>query len=85
LKRALFTSLMLAVCLNVYAQKQVLTVAAFPAVDKIVKDSVAEWKKTHPNVEVNVVSRAYADHHTAMTTALVSGCSVRTLVCQLCL
>jgi multiple sugar transport system substrate-binding protein len=80
LKRALFTSLMLAVCLNVYAQKQVLTVAAFPAVDKIVKDSVAEWKKTHPNVEVNVVSRAYADHHTAMTTALATASSMPDLI-----
>ena len=54
------------------AQKTVLTVAAFPAVDEIVKASLAEWTKKHPNVEVRVVGREYADHHTAMTTALAA-------------
>ena len=54
------------------AQKVSLTVAAFPAVDDIVKASVQEWQKKNPNVEVKVVSREYADHHTAMTTALAT-------------
>lgn len=54
------------------AQKTVLTVAAFPAVDEIVKASLTEWKKKHPQVEVRVVSREFADHHTAMTTALAA-------------
>lgn len=54
------------------AQKTVLTVAAFPAVDEIVKASLSEWKKNHPQVEVRVVSREFADHHTAMTTALAA-------------
>ncbi len=52
-----------------YAQ-EVLTVAAYPAVDSIVKAALPAWQKKYPNVEVKVVSRAYADHHTAMTTAL---------------
>ena len=69
-------SLILAACALVssaaLAQKTVLTVAAFPAVDDIVKASLAEWNKKHPNVEVRVVSREYADHHTAMTTALAA-------------
>ncbi|MEY4979397.1 MAG: Lactose-binding protein precursor [Pseudomonadota bacterium] len=68
--------LVLAVCAlaasGAMAQKQVLTVAAFPAVDEIVKASLAEWQKKHPNVEVRVVGREYADHHTAMTTALAA-------------
>lgn len=55
-----------------FAQKTVLTVAAYPAVDEIIKASLAEWSKKHPNVEVRVVSREYADHHTAMTTALAA-------------
>lgn len=55
-----------------WAQKTVLTVAAYPAVDEIVKASLAEWRKKHPNVEVRVVGREYADHHTAMTTALAA-------------
>jgi multiple sugar transport system substrate-binding protein len=47
-----------------------LTVAAFPAVDKIVEAAKPAWSKLHPDVELKVVSRQFADHHTAMTTAL---------------
>jgi multiple sugar transport system substrate-binding protein len=50
--------------------QQVLTVAAFPAVDEIVRAAIPAWKKRHPTVDIKVVSRAFADHHTAMTTAL---------------
>ena len=50
--------------------QQVLTVAAFPAVDEIVKAAIPAWKKLHPTVDIKVVSREFADHHTAMTTAL---------------
>lgn len=50
--------------------QQSLTVAAYPAVDEIVKAAIPQWKKMHPNVEIKVISRAFADHHTAMTTAL---------------
>ena len=50
--------------------QQTLTVAAFPAVDDIVRAAVPAWKKLHPNVDIKVVSRQFADHHTAMTTAL---------------
>lgn len=54
---------------NALAQ-QTLTVAAFPAVDEIAKSAIPLWKKKHPDVEIKVISRAFADHHTAMTTAL---------------
>ena len=47
-----------------------LTVAAFPLVDEIIKAALPRWRARHPDVEVQVVSRQYADHHTAMTTAL---------------
>jgi multiple sugar transport system substrate-binding protein len=47
-----------------------LTVAAFPSVDKIVEAALPAWKKLHPDVDIKVVSRQFADHHTAMTTAL---------------
>ena len=50
--------------------QQMLTVAAFPAVDEIVKAAIPRWKKLHPTVDIKVVSRQFADHHTAMTTAL---------------
>ena len=50
--------------------QQTLTVAAFPAVDEIVRSAIPKWKQTHPTVEIKVVSRQFSDHHTAMTTAL---------------
>lgn len=53
------------------AQAQsVLTVAAYPAVDEIVRAAIPAWKARHPKVEIKVVSRQFTDHHTAMTTAL---------------
>jgi multiple sugar transport system substrate-binding protein len=54
-----------------YAQTT-LVVAAYPAVDDIVKAALPAWQKKHPNVQVKVVGREYADHHTAMTTALAA-------------
>ena len=51
------------------AQK-VLTVAAFPAVDGIIRAAIPTWNKLHPAVEIKLVSRQLTDHHTAMTTAL---------------
>ena len=50
-----------------------LTVAAFPAVDKIVKSAIPGFKKLHPNVEIKLVGREYADHHNAMVTSLATG------------
>jgi multiple sugar transport system substrate-binding protein len=47
-----------------------LTIAAYPALDQIIKDALPKWKQRHPNVPVKVVSRQFVDHHTAMTTAL---------------
>lgn len=50
--------------------QQSLTIAAFPAVDEIVRAAIPAWKKLHPGVDIKVVSRQFNDHHTAMTTAL---------------
>ena len=49
---------------------QTLVVAAYPAVDEIVKSAIPAWKRLHPNVDIKVISRQFSDHHTAMTTAL---------------
>ena len=49
---------------------QVLTVAAFPLVDEIVRAAAPAWRALHPGIAIEVVSRQYGDHHTAMTTAL---------------
>lgn len=58
--------------------QEVLTIAAYPAVDSIAKAALPEWQKKYPKVDVKVVSRAYADHHTAMTTILSAGKSAST-------
>ncbi len=52
------------------AAPRVLTIAAFPLVDKIVEAAIPQWRRLHPDVDIKVVSRQYIDHHTAMTTAL---------------
>jgi multiple sugar transport system substrate-binding protein len=62
-------SLMLA-CLSIAHAQQTLIVAAFPAVDEIVRSAIPRWKQLHPGVDIKVVSRQFNDHHTAMTTAL---------------
>ncbi len=62
-------ALPLLLCSSAWAQT-VLTVAAFPSVDDVVRAALPAWQKKHPTVQVKVVSREFADHHTAMTTAL---------------
>lgn len=52
---------------------QTLTVAAFPLVDEIARAALPAWRALHPGVDVKVVSRQYADHHTLMSTALATG------------
>ena len=52
------------------AERRKLTVATFPLLDEILKAALPRWQRKHPDVEIQIVSRQYADHHTAMTTAL---------------
>ncbi len=62
--------LWLATAFSTAFAQTVLNIAAFPAVDEIAKAAIPAFKKKHPDVEVKITSRAYPDHHTAMTTAL---------------
>lgn len=55
------------------AQTTTITVATFPDLDRAAKAALPRWKQQHPQVDVKVVSLQYADHHTAMTTALATG------------
>ncbi|MES2931962.1 MAG: extracellular solute-binding protein [Pseudomonadota bacterium] len=50
-----------------------ISVAAFPELDKAIKEAIPAFKKIHPDVEVKVISLNHGDHHTAMTTALATG------------
>jgi multiple sugar transport system substrate-binding protein len=47
-----------------------LIVAVFPLLDQIIKAALPGWQRRHPGVDVQIITRQYGDHHTAMTTAL---------------
>ena len=57
-------------CSLACAQRQTLSVAAYPAVDEIIKSALPTWNKLHPEVQIRLISREMENHHTAMTTAL---------------
>ncbi|MDT9001561.1 extracellular solute-binding protein [Paucibacter sp. APW11] len=73
-RRQLLAAAMSTLACSAQAQSQPrkLVVAAFPLVDQIVKRALPEWQQAHGGIEVEVISRQYDDHHTAMTTALSS-------------
>jgi len=50
-----------------------LVVASFPDLDRAAQAARAQWARRHPDIEIKLVSRQIADHHTAMTTALATG------------
>jgi multiple sugar transport system substrate-binding protein len=50
-----------------------LTVAAFPDLDRSVRIAIESWSRSHPEIDVKLTTRAYADHHTAMVTAIATG------------
>jgi len=51
-------------------EREVLTIAAFPLMDEIAKAAIPAWQALHPDVSLRILMRQYADHHTAMMTAL---------------
>ena len=58
------------------AARVTLTVAAFPDLDRSAKIAIESWAVSHPDVEIRLTTRAYADHHTAMTTAIATGANL---------
>jgi len=55
------------------APQTTITVASFPDLDRAALAALPRWNKLHPEIAVKIVSHQYADHHTAMTTALATG------------
>jgi multiple sugar transport system substrate-binding protein len=53
-----------------------LTVAAFPDLDRSAKIAIESWAVSHPQVDVRLTTRAFDDHHTAMTTAIATGANL---------
>src|ERR1700712_3992155 len=58
------------------AARITLTVAAFPDTDRSAKIAIEAWAIAHPDVEIKLTTRAYHDHHTAMTTAIATGANL---------
>ena len=58
------------------AARATLTVAAFPDLDRSARIAIESWAVSHPDVEIKLTTRAYADHHTAMTTAIATGANL---------
>ena len=50
-----------------------ITLATFPDLDRAARAALSRWHAAHPDIDVKIVSRQYADHHDAMTTALATG------------
>jgi multiple sugar transport system substrate-binding protein len=50
-----------------------ITLATFPDLDRAARAALPRWHAAHPDIDVKIVSRQYADHHNAMTTALATG------------
>lgn len=57
-----------------------LTVSTYPDLDRALKLALPAFRQRHPAVEVNLVSLAHKDHHTAMTTALAAGAALPDLI-----
>ena len=52
--------------------RQTLVVAAYPAMDQIVRAAIPLWKRTHPGVDIRVLSRGFEEHHAVMATTLTA-------------
>jgi multiple sugar transport system substrate-binding protein len=74
--------LLILLCLGLWGlgagaqQRQTLFVAAYPAVDEIIRSAIPAWKRLHPDVDIRVLSRGFEDHHTVLVTALGTATNV---------
>ena len=72
MKRALVLTAALLSSLT-FAQKTTLTVAGFPNLTDVITAAAKVYEQQNPDVDIKVVSKQFADHHTALLTALASG------------
>ncbi len=49
-----------------------LTVAAYPALDLILRETLPVWRSRFPEVDLRIVSRSFGDHHAAVTAAFAT-------------
>lgn len=55
------------------AARTTIRVATFPDLDRAAKAAAPRFMRQHPQIDVQISSLQYADHHPAMTTALATG------------
>ncbi|HEX2864434.1 MAG TPA: extracellular solute-binding protein [Deinococcales bacterium] len=67
------TALLAIGSLGVAQNKKTITLGVFPDLDSVAKAALPGFLKTHPNLDVKIVTLAYADHHNALQTALATG------------
>jgi multiple sugar transport system substrate-binding protein len=71
-RRQLLLAGLLSPFLGNSATRRPLTAAAFPSVDAILKEAEPDWRALRPDVDLEIVSREYTDHHTAMVTSIAT-------------
>ncbi|AFZ67253.1 extracellular solute-binding protein [Deinococcus peraridilitoris] len=70
----------LALASGALAQRTTVTIGVYPNLDDVVKAAIPGFQKKHPNIEVKLVTLEWADHHTALTTALATGSGAQDVV-----
>jgi multiple sugar transport system substrate-binding protein len=54
------------------AERATLTVAAYPALDLILRQMLPVWQDRFPGTDLKIVSRSFGDHHAAITAAFAT-------------
>ena len=49
-----------------------LDVAAYPALDQILRDTRPRWQSIAPGFDIRLVAREFGDHHSALTAAMAA-------------
>jgi len=54
------------------ASPALLDVAAYPALDQILRDTRPRWQSIAPGFDIRLVAREFGDHHSALTAAMAA-------------
>ena len=49
-----------------------IDVAAYPALDQILRDARPRWQTVSPGTDIRLVAREFGDHHSALTAAMAA-------------
>lgn len=82
MKKPILSSLIFAaLSINIgFAEPVTLTIASFPSFDEAVIKAIPRYKELHPDVTIKLTSRAWADHHTSITTTLATNSNIPDII-----